>query len=200
MSEQTNREQLDAVLEAYIVSVPEPNHRILAEWIQRYPEFAEELTELTVARLTAPFEVEPDEVDEATFQRDLQVVRAVLGHQPEQQTITSLLDAGKAVGLTSFAAIAQRTNLSKLLIRKLELHLLKAASLPTQLITDLSAALHVRVTTLQQYFQRRPSVPQGSFKSEQPPTVAEQEDFFEAVRKDLALTEEQRQYWLSLKP
>lgn len=79
MSEQTNRGQFDAVLEAYIVSVPEPNHRILAEWIQRYPEFTEELTEITVARLTAPFEVEPEEVDEATFQHDLQVVRAVLG-------------------------------------------------------------------------------------------------------------------------
>ena len=45
MSEQMKRERLDAVLEEYMVSVPEPSHSTLVEWIQRYPEFAEELLE-----------------------------------------------------------------------------------------------------------------------------------------------------------
>jgi len=200
MSDQTNREQLDAVLEAYIEAVPEPGYRTLTKWIQRYPEFADELTALTVGRLVAPFEVEPEGMDEAALQRDLQVMRGVLGRRRQPQAITSLSEAGKAVGLTSIKAIAQRANLSAALVRKLDLHLMQVASLPAELFTQLTQALQVGADALQQYFLGQPMMPEGSFKSEQRPEITEQEDFFEAVRKDPSLTEEQRQYWLSLKP
>jgi hypothetical protein len=200
MSEQTNRERLDAVLEAYIEAVPEPSHRTLTEWIQRYPEFADELTVLTVGRLVAPFEVEPEEgVDEAALQRDLQVMRGALQRRRQPQALTSLSEAGKAVGLASIKAIAQRANLSAALVRKLDLRLMHVASLPAELFTQLAQALQVGVDALRQYLQGQPLMPEGNFKSEQHPAVPEPEDFFDAVRKDPSLTEEQRQYWLSLK-
>lgn len=202
MSEQTNRDKLDMVLEEYMVSVPEPNHSTLVEWIQRYPQYAEELTAYTVAYLTTPFD-EPveDIVDEPTLQRDLEVVRDILGRSRQQGALTSIREAGVAAGLTTLAAIAQRTDLTPVLVRKLDLRLIPVASLPTELITRLSQALHVGAEALRQYFQGPAILPQtGSFRSQQPPAVTELEDFFEAVRKDPSLTDEQRRYWLSLKP
>ncbi len=51
MSEQTARERLlETVLHEYMEAVPNPNYSALVEWIRRYPDFEQELTEFTVTR------------------------------------------------------------------------------------------------------------------------------------------------------
>lgn len=200
MSEQMNRDQLDDVLEAYMVAVPVPTHDALAAWVAQYPQFAAELTAYTVARLTTPMGgVEIP--DAASFQRDLEVVRGVLAGLRPTPALPGILAAGKQAGMANLAAIAARTRLSAAIVRKLDFRLMDVRTLPEQLLGLLGQVLGVSPDAVRQYLLGAPVVPQGSsFRSEQAPAVSAPEDFFEAVRTDLALTDEDRQYWLSFKP
>ena len=49
MTHHVERINLEDVLDAYVSEVQTPSHAALVEWIRRYPQFAQELTDFTVA-------------------------------------------------------------------------------------------------------------------------------------------------------
>ncbi len=85
------------------------------------------------------------------------------------------------------------------LIRKLDRRLLRYASIPQEAIDLLAQTLRQQISVITQYLQGGPTLAQGaSYRSEKAPALVEQEDFFEAVRNDRTLSDEQRHFWLSL--
>jgi len=207
MSEQTARERLlETVLHEYMEAVPNPNYSALVEWIRRYPDFEQELTEFTVTRSllqTQPAPPAEETTDKRELvQRGMSVVQGILAKQsasagaPPQ--FSSFLEAGKIRGL-SIHDIAVRSRLSVALIRKLDRRLLRYASIPQEAIDLLAQTLRQQISVITQYLQGGPTLAQGaSYRSEKAPALVEQEDFFEAVRNDRTLSDEQRHFWLSL--
>jgi hypothetical protein len=111
------------------------------------------------------------------------------------------MQEAEAVGL-SVEALAAGTVFSESLLRKLDRRLIAFASLPGEVIQRLADALGKNIGTIEQYLQLQPTFPRGArYLAKQAPALPKrQQDFHDAVRKDQALTETQRQALLSLPP
>src|SRR5262249_4705799 len=96
MNEDTREERLDDVLGAFLLSGGDAAN--LKSWIQRYPEFAEELTDFVAARtLMNSLPAAPDAIPEAELtmrtQTVLERVLANVSAEPQAAAIQSLLAA-----------------------------------------------------------------------------------------------------------
>ena len=206
MSNHREQETLDDVLDAYLDVAPDPSAEDLAAWVQQYPQYYKELTDFTVARslmlYLPPVSTEP--VDEAAlFTRGMSVVRTVLRGEREKRVAAepppaSLLQEGQRHGL-NLHRLAALTDLSAALWRKLDRRLIHPESLPAQLLQSVADAIRHPVAVVQRYLALPPKLAYGAqYRSRTTPRLGEQEDFFEAVRNDVTLSDEQRQRWLAL--
>jgi len=206
MKQPSERETLEDILNAYVASTSAPSHASLAEWIRLYPHYERELTEFTVS--WSVIESLPpsksEDVDEDTLVlRGMSIVQNILHeHKQAQQSrdkaaIDGILKEGTFRSL-SIQQIAERSQLSLVLVRKLDRRLIRYTSIPYEAIEYLARAIHHESSAIARYLQGRPTLPLGaSYRAEQAPRVAEQEDFFEAVRSDPTLSKERRNYWLA---
>ena len=114
-------------------------------------------------------------------------------------TISSLLAAAKQVGL-SFVELRDRINLSDALLRKLDRRLIDPRSIPFRVMSDLAAALEHRIESVAAYLASPPAFAAGAqHRANQAPVLpASQQDFFDAVRNDAALSAEQKLEILAL--
>ncbi len=214
MSDYMRNERLEAVLDAFVASGTGPNSVSLIEWIHRYPEYAQELTEFAVSwSLMNHLPPSPDavEVDEETLVlRGMSVVQNLLHrHEQEQEPaaasapvapIVSLLEEGRARDLTP-RQLAQAAEFGDSSLRKLDRRLIRFDSIPSQAIEALAAAIQRGIDSVVQYLQQEPTFAAGmQYRAEQAPQLAAQEDFFDAVRNDPTMSEEQRARWLALAP
>lgn len=199
-------EEVQDLLDAYVAAVEGPSVAALAEWIRRYPRYERELTEFTVAwslSETLPPAADVEAIPAgALAERGLARVREIL--EPAQEAaIDSLSAAGTARGL-SIQQLAQRTGLSLVLLRMLDRRLIRFSSIPREAIDAIAGAIGHEAAAVARYLQRAPTLaPGASYYAEQAPRLAgraEQEDFFEAVRDDPDLDDEQRERWLALAP
>lgn len=207
MNEHARRETLDDVLNAYVASSAGPSYKVLTEWILRYPQFEEELTEFTVGwslNETLPPVEEPEEVDEDTLVlRGMSVVQSILNKEEwapvdKQTPFAGLLKEAKARGL-SIHKLAEATRLSAALVRKLDRRLIVFVSIPTKAIAVLARAVARGKEEVSDYLRGQPMLPNGaSYKAEAAPNLSEPEDFFEAIREDETFPEQWRRDWLSL--
>ncbi len=205
----TKDTQLEDVLEAYVAANSSRSRDVLAEWIRRYPQYEHELTEFTVNWSLAtwlPPAPDRQEVDEETLVlRGMSVVQDVLHNLRNEQStadetssIVGLQTEGNALGL-SLSQLADRAKLSIPLIRKLDRRLIRYSSVPLEVLENLASAIQCRVAHVARYLQDKPTFAPGArYRSEQTPTLAEPESFFDAVRNDRTMKEEWRTYWLSL--
>jgi hypothetical protein len=117
--------------------------------------------------------------------------------QAEHTSIDGILKEGAVHGL-SMQQIAQASQLSLVLVRKLDRRLIHFPSIPHQVIESLAHALHREYSAVAHYLQREPTLPQqASYRAEQAPRVSEQENFFVAVRSDRTLSKGMRDHWLA---
>ena len=174
-----------------------------------------------------PDRVDDDEIDEETLVlRGMSTVQAVLFRRQSiielehrstdeqsvqmrdiprdvpievERSIAGLLTEGKRLGITA-DDLAERVGVSDSILRKIDRRLINPASIPTRITRDLGLALHCGVAQITSYVQLPPMFAQGAqHRANQAPALpAVQEDFFEAVRRDLTLTEERRVRLLSL--
>lgn len=205
MSKHPEQDTLDDVLNAYLDVAPTPSAEDLAVWVQKYPQYREELTEFTVARsLMLHLPANSDPLDEtALFTRGVSVMRTVLQREREKQAAeqpppASLLEEGQRQGM-NIHKLAELTGLSAALWRKLDRRLIRPASVPRQLVERIADMFHNPVAVVQRYLSQPPMLsPSALYRAKATPTLGEQEDFFEAVRNDLSLSDEQRQRWLAV--
>lgn len=114
-------------------------------------------------------------------------------------TITSLANAAKRAGLSQDDLI-DRVGLSDGLFRKIDRRLIDPLTIPVRVLGDLAGALGRDVSAMAAYTQLPPIFATGAqHRANQAPTLPSQrEDFFDAVRKDLAIDESRRQNLLTL--
>jgi hypothetical protein len=113
--------------------------------------------------------------------------------------ITSLARAARQAGLQEDDVIDQ-VGLSDGLLRKLDRRLFDPATIPPRVLQDLANTIGRSVVAVVAYTRLPPAFGAGAqHRSDRAPSLpTQQEDFFEAVRKDLAIDESRRQVLLSL--
>lgn len=200
MSERPRADELQDVLDAYRAALDEPSKAALDDWIRRYPQYARELTDFTVGwSLSQTLPPRPEVLalpSEALRRRGLDALARVFG----ELAMTSLSDAGTARGLT-VDQVAQRAGLSLVLLRMLDRRLIRFSSIPRQAIEAVASAIGRDAAAVASYLQGAPTLaPGASYYAEQKPELAEQDDFFDAVRDDPDLDEATRTRWLDLAP
>jgi hypothetical protein len=211
MQHERKQETLEDILNAYQAAAANPSHTSLAEWIRRYPHFERELTEFTVSwSLIESFSpaLPPASTEEpllhhhsiSLVQDILRKKKEVLRADDQEELHKGICQEGAVQGL-SIHHLAERSQLSVALVRKLDRRLIQYRSIPKRAIEYLAQAIHRDASTVARYLQGAPILPQEArYRSEQAPKLTEAEDFFEAVRNDGMMTEALRQYWLVLAP
>ncbi len=204
MNQNNERASLDDVLNAYAISDPGPSYVSLAEWIRRFPYYERELADFTAdwALVTwLPNPVANQSVDENTLvPRGMSIVQNILhAHAPEEMTpLKGIVQEANQLGL-SIQRLAERAQMSLALVRKLDLRRIRFSTIPVQAIESLAYAIQRGSSAVADYLQGAPTLPQGaSYRAEQAPALTEPEDFFEAVRRDRAMSEDLRERWLSI--
>lgn len=207
MNKPNRLERLEDVLDAYVASDVGPNGA-LDEWIRRYPEYEQELTEFAVSwslMESLPPAPDAEEVDEDILVlRGMSIVQNLLhGHSLESASepvasLESLIAEGRSHGLEP-RQLAQAAGLGDSLLRKLDRRLIRYASIPQEAIAGLAGVIKRGAESVAVYLQQSPtSVVATEHRSEQAPVLNEPEDFFDAVRADPTISPEHAARWLEL--
>jgi hypothetical protein len=214
-------ETAERIVEAYAMSVEAPDSVSLAEWIQQFPDYERELTEFAVA--WARMEGLPaatnrqEENLETQLLRSMSIVRDVMHTYAVTQSSDVNASAASAAASSSMVfpgivggatrrgltlvTLAERLDLSPVLVRKLDRRLIALARIPLLVIESLAALLGQTKLQIEQYLQGPQQFALGArHKAPQGTSLAPKEDFFDAVRAAPDLTDEQRQRWLALEP
>lgn len=206
-----NGKTIEEVLDAYVASVQTPNHSTLLEWIRRYPEYEQQLTDFTVSwSLMAslpPVKAAEERDEDVLVSRAMSIARSRLQRSRREKerkaepALDGLLKEGRQQGL-SIARIAEICELSVTIVKKLDLRLIDYRSIPRGLIERLARAIGRSEEVIREYLQLPMSLPaKVQYRSQAPPQLpAEPENFFEAIRLDPALKQEWRSFWLSSAP
>jgi hypothetical protein len=203
MNQNSERRSLDDVLNAYAISDPGPGYASLVEWIRRYPYYEQELTEFTanwalMKWLPTPAATQQTDED-ALVNRGMGIVQNILKAQVSEKIglLKGIVQEGSQLGL-SIQQIARRAQMSMALVRKLDLRRIQFSTIPSQAIEALAYAIQRRSSAVADYLQGASTLPRGaSYRAEQAPVPTEPEDFFEAVRSDMTMSQELREHWLS---
>lgn len=208
MSSQKTRRSLEDVLNDYVASEHLPNHEALKKWVLLYPEYRKELTEFTVnwGRMEyLPHVPTPIEVSEDTLVlRAMSIVEDRLyafksKGKASAAVIVSLLEEGKNFGL-DVSKFAAQCRVSVPIMLKLSRRFIDFTSIPSELLESLAAAINTTAQSITAYL-KQPALADGMrFSSKTKPALANQENFFDAVRNDQAMDNETREYWLLLEP
>ena len=205
------QELLDNILDAYVTEVETPNLEVLKEWIRKYPQYQRELTDFTIAwiQMEELLPINRDKTDHDTLVlRAMSVVQNLyrIGEQksvPSQSAknpIEKLVAEAETQGFSQDQFAAQ-LKLSVGLLWKLDRRLIKYSSIPVELIENIAGALHRGLQIVAEYFQRQPILAlNASYKAKRQPQVSEPTNFFDEVRSDTDLSNENRAYWLELEP
>ncbi len=199
------QETLEDIITAFVDAVPNPTKDDLTEWIKQHPQFRQELIEFAASRalidLLPP--VAPERPETELVEEGRRIGREVLRRATEQRAVedplpASLLAHAREQG-TSVRDLAKRTGLSVAIVRKLDRRLIRAQSMPRRVIGVVAQAVRVSSDTVRRYLEQPPTFAVGAqYRSDVAPRLAEQEDFFDAVREDRSLTDEHRAFLLSL--
>lgn len=203
------QETLEDVLDAYVASTSVPSQQALKEWIRRYPYYRRELIEFTVSwtmmEHLPPSPVVEETEEELLILRGMSVVQSIMNKQRQKDRadeennevhLRSLLDEGSRFSL-SIQGMATACRLGIQTFRKLDRCLISYPSIPSEVIRVIADTVQRSVEDVAGYLQRKPMLPIARYRAEQRPEVAQQEDFFEAIRYDTTIEEEDRSYWLA---
>jgi len=188
--------ELEDVLEGYAVETPEGNDpAILKKWMQKHPEFAEDLLAFAADRSRVDHLPDPilteGEIKEA-MNRGRIALSAFRNQSVKQPAVLrSLTERAKERGLTR-ESFAGAVGLSLSLIMYFEKRRLKAATIPDWIIKKTAEVLRETKEAVEEYLHRPPVAGAASYKAETRPEEVPLKEFAEAVAEDLELTEEEK--------
>lgn len=205
----------DDVLNEYASQPGGPSHAALVQWIKRYPQFRQELTEFTVAWTLQdglPPAEDAEDVDTDTLVlRGMSVVEDLLHRQEKAAQVGE--DVNSASDFESLMAVAHEVDLdlqgladscdlSVSMMAKLNRRLIEISSIPAQLVQQFASTLRLSSSSIHAYFQRPIALASGAHyrSNARPAQSSSKENFFEAVRMDPGLSDSQRTRWLALQP
>ena len=201
MTEQSREERKDDVLFAFHCACERPTAEQIIEWVDRYPEFAEEIREhAALLRDWADQEEnDPDEIDETLLSRaNSRVLNAVYnaqvaakeGHEGGNKTFDALLAAAG----TSTPALARELDVDRSVLADLF-----RGRIERPIGDRLVSALIVRLKSTQTMFENALSLAlsspsMGLAKSVGPLKVVRRS--YDEVIRDSNMTPERKDYWL----
>jgi hypothetical protein len=197
---------LEEVLEEYGSATPAGNNlKILRSFTDKYPQYANDLSDFAAARAIirhAPEEELSDE-EERRFQesglKSLRMVLSSLGAAESAPTaLASLVETAKAKGLNR-SKFAAAIGLSTSLVMYLEKRRLVFASIPQKIVAKISEVLGTGEELISAYLDQPPEFASStSFKTESRPENSAPKSFAEAVRDDQILTPEEKRKLLDI--
>lgn len=200
-SEQLSEEAGDALFIDWSNDRASASRRPLAEWLSAHPAAAADLIAWTADEpVIADAEArEPDpslvsHAEDAGL-RALADLRARMTPASRTAAIQSLLVAAKTSGFSP-ATLALRLGVGVSIVAKLQQRLLRAATVPEELIRNLADALKADVQQVRDYIALPPTLAVGSeYKASGVPKVGEQQDFDEAIRTSLDMSPAAKARW-----
>lgn len=203
MNEQTKRASLEDVLESYAIETRGENNLVaLRRWMEKYPEYAQELMDFVAERSligASQLEKSEQEVDRH-LERSRQTLENFLANrsQKTENSIESLTAAAQTLGMNK-VKFASAIKLSLSLVMYLEKRRLQFTTIPRQVIKRLAETLQTTEEKIASYLDQQPDFAfNANFKAQERPEAAEQKDFAQAVREDQSLTKEQKEELLRL--
>lgn len=210
MSDQNEVVELDDVLNEYVSSTENPSHANLMEWIQRYPQFENELTEFTVnwsvMKTLPPIGEISKNLEDRLINKGMSVVQNLL-YQKRQERIKQNENKREFKGITqerknkemSLQYLAEHSRLSIALLAKLERRHFIPSTIPYAAPVNIGRTLYIPPQLILEQFQGPPWVDAGANRfSSDKPKLASQTNFFDEVRNDRTIKEEDREYWLAM--
>jgi len=211
MNKPSGPELLDEILDAYVAAAQIPNREVLREWIKKYPHYERELTDFTVAWIQME---ETSSANRGKPDIDHLVLKAMstvqnLYNDNESEKTSSQINNNSIEKLVAEAEVqgipqdhfAAQLKLSVNLLWKFDRHLIQYSSIPVELIEKVAGVLHRGLQIVAEYFQRQPTLAlNASYKAKRQPQVSEPTNFFDEVRSDTDLSNEDRAYWLAFEP
>jgi hypothetical protein len=204
-----NRKFLDELLLTYFLESESPKVDILEQWVNRYPQFEKELRDFTVAwsmiefysegkapKLVADRNVLTNETRILEFLNKAKIEQMV--QYPDKSPIKSLIMEAEVYDIT-IEALAITVDLSVPIVAKLDSRLIEYFSIPFEVIEGLAQAIRKEIILIARYLNQAPRMPRmASYKSHRKPKVPQKENFFDVIRHDDKLSDQQRMRWLSL--
>jgi hypothetical protein len=188
-----------------------PDAELLDEFVQRYPEYATELTEFAIelavdaAVIAAETETEPASIGDSMavskamsrFHNRLYAVRregSLQGKQPAVPVENPFLSLNKA----ELRSLGQRLRANTVFLMKLRDRQIDAKTMTDGFQKRVAEELQVPVSVMATHCMGPMEIQAGiHFKANEKPTVGPKQTFEEAVRSS-GLTPEQEKYLLSL--
>lgn len=211
MENKYSLDELEQVMDEYVVENESLSKETLKEWIRSYPQYERELIDLTVALINLQSRPSVDiskEEEDILIQRGISVVERIMQdnpiHPPEKVSssspIQSLVKEASHRGL-SLDQFSERIYLTPSLLVKIDRRLIRFNTIPIQLLEVIATTLDQNIITIVKYFNLQSTIPQGiRFKAKTKPNISLQVNFFEEIRKDPTISIDSRQYWLKFEP
>ena len=207
----TNSTPLSEVLYALALAMPLPDARTLEEYVRRYPQHADELTEFAVELALEPDADDVDETDHPAM--DAAISPAVSRALSHFQNVAFELEKGSGAGAayaatnpfaaldrTEFRGFSSKLGVNNTFAMKLRDRLIQPETIVsrTGFCQTVAEGLGEPMDVMVAHFQAAPSMPTGAhYKADGKPAVMKRETFEEAVRNS-GLTVEQQQLLLGL--
>jgi hypothetical protein len=190
-----SEKMLDDVLNDYMASVEQPTRASLMDWIKKYPQFEKELTEFVASwALMEKLPSSEDNIDEDKLRLRGSSIIQNLMHKYGSDSKDSESKLFHGISAQEFV---KQTGLSPVIFAKLQRRLIRLESIPQLAIERISKTIKREASEIVAFLKQPPVLAAGH-RSERPPALSQGESFFDAIRNDRTMREEQRQFWLSL--
>lgn len=204
----TDPADADAVFAAFFAAreAAPTDRALLKQWADRYPDLADELITVDLARLAAPLRLSvrlaedgpPDPAAAETARRVLAARRELLPAAAVKPPLVSLVAEAQARGL-DVPRFAEALRLDRLLLTRLERRLLDAATLPLTLVRRLGELLGRTDTEIASYLRGGLRLAAaGHYRSRRAPALESASpamSFREALGAGQSLSAADRAYW-----
>lgn len=200
---------LDDILDDLIASTENLDVDTVSKYIKDYPQYRNELMDFAArwsvlkhASLDTSAMENEERIDANGRETVLRIVREkranVAQSSASASAVNSLLETAKTNGL-NIRQLAIETGLSIPIIAKLESRLIAFASIPKEAIERIATAIKTTGEQVTSFLKGAPQfASDASYKSETQPELPEQQNFYEAVRSDLNMKKEEKDFWMSL--
>jgi hypothetical protein len=199
-------EETDAVLTAFVQAQAAPSGADLSEWTARYPSQARDLARLAAQAWTGEERetAAPDSTARCraiglaalrTFRAEPKTAQ-VITFSASAAPVSSLLAAAEAAGKEA-DEVASLLDLPSALFWKLHRRLIAPDSVPRALVASLAEAVNRTTDEIAAYLRMPPQMATGaSFRSDDAPSLGQQESFADALQTEPEATDASRRRWL----
>ncbi len=195
-------QELQDIFEAYSLETPDGNNLdVLEKYIEKYPQYEQELTEFAAERATLKFDLET-EISNEEKKHLAELTRKNFekfwtSKQTQVQSIDSLIAIAKKLGLKKIE-FAKRIGLNPAQLFNLEVRKYVFSTIPKNLIETIAETLQTTKDSIENYLKLTPSVA-ANYKSETRPDEIKQISFEQGINDDETLSPKEKERLLNMK-